>query len=169
MPQPGFAARPEQAQDQQIAATNNPQIDPKALQQQRKPPSRFSAPVAGESLTSEPRNMVYEKPPQFTNIEEATEFVWEQLNKRDNTLKLLAMLDKQVPVDGLVKTILFSGFASGKWTPDLSILMAKPVVAMVMALGKSAGINVRAKAEKKSQSQKDLESIININTGKMNG
>ncbi len=165
MAQPGFAVKPEQA----VQPQENPQIDPKAFQQERKPPSRFSAPVAGESLTSTPRNMVYEKPPQFTNVEEATEFVWEQMNKRDNTLKLLAMLDKQVPVDGLVKTILFSGFASGKWTPDLATLMAKPVVAMVMALGKSAGIKVRAKTEKKSQNQKDLESIINIDTGKMNG
>ncbi len=165
MAQHGFATRPEQAQPQ----PNNPQINPKALQPQREPPSRFSAPVAGESLTSTPRNMVFEKPPQFTNTKEATEFIWEQLNKRDNTLKLLAMLDKQVPVDGLVKTILFSGFASGKWTPDMAILMAKPVIAMVMALGKSAGLDVRVKTEKKSQNQKDLESIININTGKMNG
>ena len=170
MAQPGFAARPEQAvQPQSIGATNDPQIDPKAFQQERKPPSRFSAPVAGESLTSAPRNMVFEKPPQFTNLEEATEFVWEQMNKRDNTLKLLAMLDKQVPVDGLVKTILFSGFASGKWTPDLATLMAKPVVAMVMAMGKGAGINVRAKTEKKSQNQKDLEAIVSINTGQANG
>ncbi len=165
MAQHGFATRPEQAQPQ----PNNPQIDPKAFQPQREPSSRFSAPVAGESLTSTPRNMVFEKPPQFTKLEEATEFVWEQLNKRDNTLKLLAMLDKQVPVDGLIKTILFSGFASGKWTPDLAILMTEPVIDMVVALGKSAGINVRMKTEKKSQSQKDLEDIINIDTGKVNG
>lgn len=175
MAQHGFANRPgligvtnDQPQ-QPIASPNNLEIDPKALQPQRKAPSRFSAPVAGESLTSAPRNMVFEKPPQFTDLEEATEFIWEQLNKRDNTLKLLAMLDKQVPVDGLVKTILFSGFASGKWTPDLAVLMANPVVAMVMALGKSAGIKIRNKTEKKSQNQKDLESIISIDTGKING
>ena len=165
MAQHGFAARPEEIQPQQ----NKLQIDPKALQQQRKPPSRFSAPVAGESLTSTPQNMVFEKPPQFTDLETATEFVWDQMNKRDNTLKLLAMLDKQIPVDGLAKTILFSGFASGKWTPDLAVLMAKPVIAMIMTIGKSAGIDVRNKTEKKSKGQKDLETIINIDTGKANG
>ncbi len=165
MAQHGFAARPEEIQLQQ----NKLQIDPKALQQQRKPQNRFSAPVAGESLTSTPQNMVFEKPPQFTDLETATEFVWDQMNKRDNTLKLLAMLDKQIPVDGLAKTILFSGFASGKWTPDLAVLMAKPVIAMIMTIGKSAGIDVRNKTEKKSKGQKDLESIINIDTGKANG
>ncbi len=164
MPQSGFAARPEEA-GQPAAPQQNPQIDPKALQPERKPPSRFSAPVAGESLTSTPQNMAFEKPPQFTELQEATEFVWDQLNKRDNTLKLLAMLDKQVPIDGLVKTILFSGFASGKWTPDLSVLMAQPVVAMVMAIGRGAGIDTRLKTEKKSQNQKDLEAIVNIETG----
>ena len=165
MTQHGFAVRPEETQPPQ----NKLQIDPKALQQQRKPPSRFSAPVAGESLTSAPQNMVFEKPPQFTDLETATEFVWDQMNKRDNTLKLLAMLDKQIPVDGLAKTILFSGFASGKWTPDLAVLMAKPVIAMIITIGKSAGIDVRNKTEKKSKGQKDLESIINIDTGKVNG
>lgn len=165
MAQHGFAARPEEIQQPQ----KNIQINPKALQQPRKPPSRFSAPVPGESLTSTPRNMQFEQPPQFTDLEEATEFVWDQLNKRGNTLKLLAMLDKQVPVDGLVKTILFSGFASGKWTPDLAILMAKPIIAMIMAIGKGAGIKMRNKTEKKSKGQKDLETIINIDVGKLNG
>ncbi len=165
MPQPGFAERPGEVQPPQ----QNLEIDPKALQPERKPPSRFSAPVPGESLTSTPRNMAFEQPPQFTDLEEATEFIWDQLNKRDNALKLIAMLDKQVPVDGLVKTILFSGFASGKWTPDLAVLMAKPVAAMVMAIGKSAGINVRRRTEKKPKSQKDIEDIINIETGKQNG
>jgi hypothetical protein len=113
--------------------------------------------------------MVFEKPPQFTDLETATEFIWEQLNKRGSMLKLLAMLDKQVPVDGIVKTILFSGFASGKWTPDLAILMAKPIIAMVMAIGRGAGIKLRNKTEKKSKGQKDLETIINIDTGKVNG
>lgn len=169
--QQGFAARPEEAQIPQrsINGINDLQIDPKALQPKRKVPSRFSAPVPGESLTSTPQNMAFEKPPQFTDLETVTEFIWDQLNERNNTLKLLAMLDKQIPVDGIVKTILFSGFASGKWTPDLAILMAKPVIAMVMSIGKSAGIDVRMKTEKKSQDQKDLESIISVDTGKVNG
>lgn len=165
MAQHGFATRPEVAQSQ----LENIQIDPKALQPERKTPSRFSAPVPGESLTGTPRNMPFEQPPQFTDLEEATEFIWDQLNKRDNTLKLLAMLDKQIPIDGLVNTILSSGFASGKWSPDLAILMVKPVVAMVMALGKSADIEMRNKTNKKSQSQKELEEIINIDVGKVNG
>jgi len=172
MPQHGFAARPspEAASEGAIPpAQKNLKLDPKALQPERKPPGRFSAPVPGESLTSTPQNMPFEKPPQFTDVEEATEFVWDQMNKRPNALKLLAMLDKQVPVDGLVKTILFSGFSSGKWSPDLAILMAKPVVAMVMAMGKSAGIKVRNKTKEKSQDQEDLERIMSIKTGKLDG
>lgn len=165
MAQHGFAARPEEVQ----APPNNLEIDPKVLQSPRKPPSRFSAPIPGESLTGTPKNMPFERPPQFVDLDEATEFVWDNLNKRNNTLKLLALLDKQVPVDGLAQSILFSGFASGKWTPDLAILMAKPVVAMVMAIGKGAGIKMRNKIKKKSTSDVDLEEIINIETGKLDG
>ena len=164
MTQHGFATRPEEVAS--VPQQQNLQIDPKALQPERKTPSRFSAPVPGESLTSEPGNMSFEHPPQFTDPEEATEFVWNQLNKRGTTLKLLAMLDKQVPVDGLVKTILFSGFATGKWTPDLAIIIAKPIVSMIMAIGTAAGIKMRSKTNKKSKGQRDLEDIINSDTGK---
>ncbi len=163
MGQHGFATRPGEVDAQ--PQPQNLQIDPKALQPERKVPSRFSAPVPGESLTSAPRNMAFEHPPQFTDLEEATEFVWDQLNKRDNTLALLAMLDKQIPVDGLVNTILSSGFATGKWSPDLAILMTRPVVAMVMAIGKSADIDMRLKTKKKSKNQENIEAIINIDTG----
>ena len=164
MAQQGFAARPEETTPQ-----NNLEIDPKVLQPQREPPSRFSAPVPGESLTATPKNMPFEKPPQFVDLDEATEFVWDNLNKRDNALKLLALLDKQVPVDGLAKSILFSGFASGKWSPDLSILMITPVVAMIMAIGEGAGIKMRTRTKKKSDSDRALEEIINVDTGKLNG
>ncbi len=166
MAQNGFATRPTEAQE---SPQKNTQIDPKELLPQRKPPTRFSAPVPGESLTSTPKNMAFEKPPQFVDMEEASEFIWDQMNKRDNTLKLLAMLDKQVPVDGIAKTILFSGFASGKWTPDLAVLLATPVISMIMAIGKAAGITVRNKTKKKSKSQEDLETILSIDTGKANG
>lgn len=164
----GFATRPEAAQAEQTSQQKNTEIDPKVFQQKRKPPSMFSAPVPGESLTGKPKNMPFEHPPQFTDIEEATEFVWDQLNNRNTTLQLLALLDKQTPVDGLAKTILFTGFASGKWTPDLAILMVKPVVAMIVAIGKGAGINVRMRIRKKSKSQENLEAIINMDTGNKN-
>ena len=171
----GFATRPEDVpvpatQDFGVESSSQPknvELDPKVFQPPRKIPSRFSAPVAGESLTSEPQNMAFEKPPQFVDLEEATEFVWENLNKRDSALKLIALLDKGVPVDGLVKSILFTGFASGKWSPDLAILMGTHVSAMVMAIGEAADIkNVRLKTEKKSKSDKELEDIINITTEK---
>ncbi len=163
MAQHGFATRPEEVEAQ--PPQQNLQIDPKALQPERTTQRRGSAPIPGESLTSEPGNMPFEHPPQFVKLEEASEFVWDQLNKRDNTLALLAMLDKQIPVDGLVNTILSSGFATGKWSPDLAILMAQPVAAMIIALGKSAGIDMRMKTKDKSKSQENLEAIINLDTG----
>jgi len=144
----GFMTRPEEISEGQPTAQNNTQIDPKALTPPQKTTSRFNAPIPGESLTSTPKNMNFEKPPQFVDLEETTEFLWDRLNERDSMLKLLAMLDKQIPVDGIAKTILFSGFASGKWTPDLAILLAKPVTAMIMAIGNSAGINMRMHTKK---------------------
>ena len=46
----------------------------------------FDAPVPGQSLTDTPGNYPWEHPPQFTDLNEAAEFVWDNLHE-ENKLK----------------------------------------------------------------------------------
>jgi hypothetical protein len=39
----------------------------------------FDAPIPGQGLTDKPGNYPWEHPPQYTDTQEATEFVWEKL------------------------------------------------------------------------------------------
>lgn len=98
----------------------------------------FDAPVPGQSLTDEPQNYPWEHPPQYTNINEAAEVIFNRLTEDDAALNMLAMLKSGVPVEAIVRTLIFAGFAEGKFNPDLGILLAPIVMAMIVGIAKRA-------------------------------
>jgi len=98
----------------------------------------FDAPVPGQSLTDEPQNYPWEHPPQYTNINEAAEVIFNRLTEEDAALNMLAMLKSGVPVEAIVRTLIFAGFSEGKFNPDLGILLAPIVMAMIVGIAKRA-------------------------------
>ena len=87
----------------------------------------FDAPVPGQSLTDTPGNYPWEHPPQFTDPEEVTEYLWVTMHQKQLTEQLIGMLDAGVPVEAIGRTILFAGFMEGKFSPDLAFLITEPV------------------------------------------
>ena len=100
----------------------------------------FDAPVPGQSLTDTPGNYPWEHPPQFTDPEEASEYIWQMLHRKELTEQLIGLLDAGIPVEALGRTILFGGFLNGKFTPDVAFLIAEPVMKMVLTIGVMAQI-----------------------------
>ena len=41
----------------------------------------FDAPAPGQSLTDTPGNAAWEHPPEFTDVEEASEYLWQKLHE----------------------------------------------------------------------------------------
>ena len=101
----------------------------------------FDAPIPGQGLTDEPGNYPWEHPPQFTDVIEASEFVWDRLHRPAFTEQVLAMLDAGIPVEALGRIIIFNGFMEGKWNPDVAFLIAAPVMKMIATMGITAGVD----------------------------
>ena len=100
----------------------------------------FNKLIPGQSLTLAPGSQPYEKPPQFTDGAKAMDFLATNLWKPESINKLLLLLEADVPVEGLVRTILYSGFAEGKWSYDLMVLIAGPLAMMIIAMAKMSGL-----------------------------
>jgi hypothetical protein len=92
----------------------------------------FDAPIPGQSLTDEPGNYPWEHPPQTASIEEAVDYVYESIMKKENMARMFTLLRMGIPIEALVKVITFSGFLQGKWTVDTAKLL-EPIVAMMVA------------------------------------
>lgn len=100
----------------------------------------FDAPVPGQSLTDTPKNYPWEHAPQYATVEDASMQVWDGLHDEATMQKVLVLLEAGLTVEEITKVIVFAGFVEGKFTPDTGLLLTPIVAKMIMAIGKSAGI-----------------------------
>jgi hypothetical protein len=128
----------------------------------------FDAPIPGQSLTDTPGNYPWEHPPQFTDPEEATEFIWQTLHTEQFLEQVIGMLDAGVPVEAIARVIVFGGFVEGKFTPDVGFLITEPVMKMLMAIGVRAGINNIKMSMQDITNNKQLSNIAKIKLSKKN-
>ena len=82
----------------------------------------FDAPIPGQSLTDTPGNSSWEHPPQFAKVEAAAEYIWDRLHSEEMLDQVITLLRNNVPVEALVRMVLFGGFSEGKWSPDVAKL-----------------------------------------------
>jgi|TARA_B110000285_G_C14976473_1_gene539231 hypothetical protein len=101
----------------------------------------FDGPVAGQSLTDEPGNYPWEHAPQYTDPEELLDSMYDQLTSGKMAEQIIAMLDAGVPVEAIVRTMTFSGFMQGKYTPDVGFMIIEPLMKLVSAIGIRAGVS----------------------------
>ena len=116
--------------------TNQPEFDP------------FNAAIPGQSLTDEPGNYPWEHPPQYTDVDEVLDRMYDTLTKPTVATQLIAMLDAGVPVEAVVRVITFGGFMEGKFNPDIGFTIIEPLMNLVSAIGIRAGVtNLRLSLE----------------------
>ena len=102
--------------------------------------NEFDAPIPGQSLTDTPGNAPWEHPPQYTNPEELLDSLYDKITDGEFTEQLIAMLDAGVPVEAIVRVIVFGGFMQGKYTPDVGFMIIEPLMKLVAAVGIRAGV-----------------------------
>lgn len=100
----------------------------------------FDAPVPGQSLTDTPGNARWEHPPEYTDVEEASEYVWERLHKKEILEQVVTFLENNIPVEAVARMVLFGGFMEGKWTPDVAVLLSEIVFKQIVAIGVKAEV-----------------------------
>lgn len=93
----------------------------------------LGGPQPGQSLTREPGNAAFEKPPQFTDPEDALKFVLPRVMNPKNAARMLDLMENQrVPATTITDSLLLGGFAQGMWTPDVAALIGLPLYAAVI-------------------------------------
>ena len=100
----------------------------------------FDSPIPGESLTKTPGNAAWENPPQYVNVDEASEYIWEKLHEEKFLDQVVSFLSNDVPIEAVARMILFGGFVEGKWTADVAILLSEIIFKQIMAIGMNAGV-----------------------------
>lgn len=98
--------------------------------------------IPGQSLTNDPKNpLPFEKAPEFINSRDAIEYIFASLIEEDVYMPLMEQIDAGLPVMEFVQVFLFEGFNTGKWNPDLMLLLAEPMTYMIMALAERIDVD----------------------------
>ena len=101
----------------------------------------FNAPIPGESLTSSPETpKAWERPPQYTNQDEAIEAVYLVLTEQDTLKQLIPVISDGVPLDEIAQVLLYKGYTEGKYTPDMMLMLAEPTIYLLIAIADYAEI-----------------------------
>ena len=125
------------------------------------PVNPFDTPVPGQSLTDNPKNYPWENPARFAKVEDSSLHIWKELNKKDNLKRIIILLEAGISVEAVTRTIVFSGFIEGAYTPDVGILITPIIEKMILAMGKAAKVEkIKLSRPKEKQTKKILESIF---------
>ena len=101
----------------------------------------FNAPIPGESLTASPDTpTAWERPPEFTDQEDAMRAVYFELTEQDTLRKLINIISEGVALDEIAQVILYKGYRSGKFNPDMVLLLAEPTIYLLIAIADYAEI-----------------------------
>jgi|TARA_R110000787_G_scaffold264226_1_gene370144 hypothetical protein len=104
--------------------------------------SNMDRPMPGSSLTNDPdQPFPFEKAPEYTNVGEACEYIFETLIEEETYIPLMGAIAEGYPLMDITKGLLFKGFSEGKWNPDLLMILAEPLAYMLMALAERADID----------------------------
>lgn len=132
-------AQPGQALDRRKVVQGGNLAD--AIKQDPRMGAVFSAPIPGQSWTHAPKSVPWEKPPKFTKLKETMTWLMDQLVEPGRLKQLLGMMDAGMPIEAIARTILFAGFTQGQWTPDLAMLMYKPLMTSLIAIAHRAKLH----------------------------
>lgn len=103
--------------------------------------SPFNAPIPGESLTASPDNAKsWERPPEFTDEEQAMMEVYLVLTEQDALRELVKIIDSGVALDEIAQVILYKGYTEGKYNPDLMLMLIEPTIYLLISIADYADI-----------------------------
>jgi len=101
----------------------------------------FNAPIPGESLTASPEtSRAWERPPEYTDQDEAMMAVYMVLTEQDTLRQLVGIISEGVPLDEIAQVLLYKGYTEGKYTPDMMLMLAEPTIYLLIAIADYAEI-----------------------------
>ena len=114
----------------------------------------FDAPIPGQSLTTEPKNAPFERPPEIVNPEEALMVHLERLNDVDKMEAIVFAVDLGIDVQTITKGILRSAVMEGIHSIDVSLIIAPAVHSFIASTLDAVGVEYDDGFEDKEEAKR---------------
>jgi len=101
------------------------------------------APIPGQSLTDEPSNFAWERPPEITDPNEAVVFHLDRLSEKPVAESVLFLMEFGYPTDVLARSMLTAAVGEGMHSIDVSLIVAPVVEEELGYMARTAGIDYK--------------------------
>lgn len=99
----------------------------------------FEAPIPGQSLTKEPKNAAWERPPETADPDEAIGHHITRLSKPEVLDNFMDALELGLPVSVLTEMILTGAVSQGIHSIDISMMIAPVIQEHLVTLAEESG------------------------------
>jgi hypothetical protein len=101
------------------------------------------APIPGQSLTDEPNNFAWERPPEISDPNEAFRFHMDRLSEKPVAESVLFLMEYGYPVDVLTRSMLTSAVSEGIHSIDVSLILSPVIEEEMSYMARTAGIEYK--------------------------
>jgi len=101
----------------------------------------LEAPIPGQSLTSEPKNVPWEYPARITDPMDALEFHMEQLSDENTVDNIMEMLEVGIPISVVASSMLTVAVMDGEHSLDVKLIIKPLVENHIKSLAEVTGID----------------------------
>ena len=128
----------------------------------------FDGPIPGSALTGELGAEPSENPPEFVDAEDAYADIASRINRPEAFIRLGLAAKQDIPVELIARSLLFSGWAMGKISHDVMLLILPDILELMSTMLDDAGIDHIVLANRKEDPRlkeaiervKEYESVI---------
>jgi len=103
----------------------------------------FNRPIPGQSLTDEPKNYPWERPPEITNPNEVIRYHLDRISDPEVIDNVFFALDMGIPVKILTDSMMTGAVGKGVHSIDNSLLVERTVRKAVMKMADAAGVQYK--------------------------
>mgnify|MGYP003676602950 CR=1 FL=1 len=101
----------------------------------------LNAPIPGQSLTDEPRNYPWERPPEIVDPRQAVKYHIEGLNNPESLDNIVELMQLGIPVSVLAKTAMTTAQMEGIHSIDVSLIIRDTIKEELITIAEEAGVD----------------------------
>ena len=112
----------------------------------------MNRPIPGQSLTDEPKNYAWERPPEITDPNEAVKYHLDRVADPEVIDNVFYALDMGMPVKTLTDSMMTGAVGKGIHSIDVGLMVEPLIRRAVMKIADNAGVDYRESFEEQEVS-----------------
>lgn len=124
------------------------------------PPPSLNGPIPGQSLTTEPGNRPWEKPPRIAGVDEAINFYVDKLTDPKASAMIMDKVEEGMPLTLMADTFQTMSVAKGIHTIDVGILVTPVIVELIKAMAEDMDVEYTIGTEEDADTRSAEEEEI---------